>query len=344
MKPASSPMRAGNTASISSRTRRATTGEAPPVPTATTTSPRSTMAGKMKVECSRSSITLTGRPTALARADIAGPISPAPAHRIAITPFKSAISGSPVANSIRAASPHRDLTNRVAVGRKQTDARAGGGQQTQLRARDVARANQHHRPGCRSRNTGRNRIRPSSPEHPGLTGIIFYICVSDNPSKEKIISSLLQCNYRIFASQGQGREMQLLNKAEQAAMDRSGRDAVVQKSSRQASAAPLMDHLDTLEAQSIYIFREAFARLKRPAAVVPRKGLQRDGLARAQGVLRPRAVSRIACRYRQEISGDVCVSRSANWSISLPICQAFPDSPHNGAKQRRQRPSLLARL
>jgi len=38
-----------------------TTGEAPPVPMATITSPRSTMAGKMKVECERSSITFTGR-------------------------------------------------------------------------------------------------------------------------------------------------------------------------------------------------------------------------------------------------------------------------------------------
>jgi hypothetical protein len=40
----------GSTASITSRTRRATTGDDPPVPTATTTSPRSTMAGKMNVE------------------------------------------------------------------------------------------------------------------------------------------------------------------------------------------------------------------------------------------------------------------------------------------------------
>ena len=38
------------------------------MPTATTRSPRSTMAGKMKVECARSSITLTGKPTERARA------------------------------------------------------------------------------------------------------------------------------------------------------------------------------------------------------------------------------------------------------------------------------------
>ena len=104
MKVARSPMRAGRIASILSRTRRATTGEAPPVPTATTTSPRSTIAGKMKVECSRSSITLTGRPTAFARTDIATPMSPAPAHSTASTPVRSDVSGSPLAGSIRAAS------------------------------------------------------------------------------------------------------------------------------------------------------------------------------------------------------------------------------------------------
>ena len=78
----------------------ATTGDAPPVPTATTTSPRSTIAGKMKVECVRSSITLTGRPTAFARNDIATPMSPAPAQTIAVTPPRSAANGSPSANSI----------------------------------------------------------------------------------------------------------------------------------------------------------------------------------------------------------------------------------------------------
>ena len=104
MKAARSPMRAGSTASMRSRTRRATTGDVPPVPTATTTSPRSTIAGKIKVECARSSITLTGSPTALARADIATPMSPAPAQRMAMTPARSAASGSPEAGSIRAAS------------------------------------------------------------------------------------------------------------------------------------------------------------------------------------------------------------------------------------------------
>ena len=40
---------------------------------------------------------------------------------------------------------------------------------------------------------------------------------------------------------------------------------VTQNSSQTAAHAPSMDHLDALEAQSIYIFREAFARLKKLA-------------------------------------------------------------------------------
>src|ERR1700760_2524699 len=41
--------------------------------------------------------------------------------------------------------------------------------------------------------------------------------------------------------------------------------STTQNSSQRASQAPSMDHLDALEAQSIYIFREAFARLKKLA-------------------------------------------------------------------------------
>ena len=38
-----------------------------------------------------------------------------------------------------------------------------------------------------------------------------------------------------------------------------------QNSSQKPALSPSMDHLDALEAQSIYIFREAFARLKKLA-------------------------------------------------------------------------------
>ena len=57
---ANSPNRLGMNASRRSRSRRARTGEVPPVETATSTGSRSTMAGTMKREASRSSTTLTG--------------------------------------------------------------------------------------------------------------------------------------------------------------------------------------------------------------------------------------------------------------------------------------------
>jgi sulfate adenylyltransferase subunit 2 len=44
-----------------------------------------------------------------------------------------------------------------------------------------------------------------------------------------------------------------------------GDTPVTQISTRGLSQAPSMDHLDALEAQSIYIFREGFARLKKLA-------------------------------------------------------------------------------
>ena len=140
-------MRAGSSASIFSRTRRATTGEVPPVPTATTTSPRSTIAGKMKLECSRSSITLTGRPSALARTDIATPTSPAPAQTTAMTPARSAVSGSPFAISIRAASAELSREILIAVDRMQADARTGSGEHAQLGAQKLTRSDQDHRTG-----------------------------------------------------------------------------------------------------------------------------------------------------------------------------------------------------
>ena len=62
MKRASAPSRAGSSASSCSRTRRASTGAAPAELTATMSGERSTMAGKMKVESSASSTTLTGMP------------------------------------------------------------------------------------------------------------------------------------------------------------------------------------------------------------------------------------------------------------------------------------------
>src|SRR3954470_1785096 len=62
-------------------------------------------------------------------------------------------------------------------------------------------------------------------------------------------------------------------------------------------------------AEHLYFSRSVCPPEKAGAAVVAWQRLQCDDLAGAQGILRPRAVSGLACRYGQEISRDVCVPR-----------------------------------
>ena len=73
-------------------------------------------------------------------------------------------------------------------------------------------------------------------------------------------------NYRIFASERKVAEMHLLKDSSTAGGP--GGPALAKRAPAQefsADLAPSMDHLDQLEAQSIYIFREAFGRLKKIA-------------------------------------------------------------------------------
>src|SRR5205823_3296327 len=85
----------------------------------------------------------------------------------------------------------------------------------------------------------------------------------------EFISSLLQRNYRISASRRQGPRDACSNS--ESAKDRSrwvapaNGNAIPQIALAARSEAPSIDHLDALEAQSIYILREAFARLKKLA-------------------------------------------------------------------------------
>src|SRR3954454_23411247 len=95
---------------------------------------------------------------------------------------------------------------------------------------------------------------------------LFSIYVSFRARKEKIFSSPLHRNYRIFASKRKVAEMHLLKDNSTAGGLSS--PALAERMPAQefsADRAPSMDHLDQLEAQSIYIFREAFARLKKLA-------------------------------------------------------------------------------
>ena len=64
-----------------------------------------------------------------------------------------------------------------------------------------------------------------------------------------------------------------------------------------------MDHLETLEAESIYIFREAFSQIERPALLW---SLGKDSNVMVWLALKaffgPGAFSAGACRYGQEVS------------------------------------------
>src|SRR5271165_2559250 len=82
------------------------------------------------------------------------------------------------------------------------------------------------------------------------------------PAKRKLF--LLYCSATIEFSppDAKGHEMHLLNN--ESAHDRS-RWAAQMNGQVNGNATPSMDHLDALEAQSIYILREAFARLKKLA-------------------------------------------------------------------------------
>ena len=104
-----------------------------------------------------------------------------------------------------------------------------------------------------------------------------------------------------------------------------------------------MDHLDELEAQSVYILREAFAKLDKLAhAVVAGQGQQRHGLAGAQGVLRPRAVPGDACRHRARSSRrctpSATATRRSGASTSSASCARRSRRPIRRCRRPPARP------
>ncbi len=193
MKAARSPIRAGSIASMRSRTRRATTGEVPPVPTATTTSPRSTIAGKMKVECVEVVHHIHGQADRLCprrhrSSNVAGACAKDRDHAAEI---------GRQADRLRQArsAPRRRAQDRseimMAIGRDTSECARRprpAGAISPAPDRRRRRAAQHRL--CRSRNTGRNRIRCSLPQLPGLTGIIFYICLIQRAQRENYFFSI----------------------------------------------------------------------------------------------------------------------------------------------------------
>jgi hypothetical protein len=156
---ASSPIRAGSKASISSRRRRAKTGEAPPVPIATTTWPRSTMAGKMKVESSGRSTTLTGMRRRRARAAIWQSIASPAAETRATASLQSACSGSPtlISSRPRPGSVNSSSTTSALPANQRTCAPAARSRRSLPSAGSPA-PTRIKTPAAASKNRGRKRI------------------------------------------------------------------------------------------------------------------------------------------------------------------------------------------
>lgn len=174
---ARSPMRAGSSASIRSRSRRASTGDAPPVPTATTTSPRSMIAGNMNVDKSGRSTTLTGMPAARARAATTASIASPAALTTAMYPENFACIGSDATISTEACEARAfSAASAAAVSARSAPAYQRTRAPAARRSRSLVCASSPEPtratvPAATSRNTGRKRIRRDS----GLMRSFFYM-------------------------------------------------------------------------------------------------------------------------------------------------------------------------
>ena len=204
----------------------------------------------------------------------------------------------------------------IAVGRKPADPRARpkpAGAISRARVRPLRRA-APRRFADRETRAG-SACDTRFPQLAGLTGIIFYICLDQAAAKRKLFLLYCSATLEFFHSEVQGQEMHLLD-------NESGGHGLRPAAFTKASSVPkiLADGrpaapLDgpprrTRGAEHLHSARGVRAVEEARAAVVAGEGFQRDDLAGAQGLLRPRAVPGAARRHRQEISGDVCVPRS----------------------------------
>src|SRR6478735_8229506 len=157
----------------------------------------------------------------------------------------------------------------IAVGRVPVDPRARRCQQAQFRPRQVAGSNQKHGTGLQiEKYRQESHAALASPTY-GVDWNYFLYMSHSMPAKRKLF--LLHCTATIEVSPPKAKvqEMHLLDKdfaTDQLRWtDPADGSPVRQISTAARSHQPAMDHLDALEAQSIYIFREAFARLKKLA-------------------------------------------------------------------------------
>ena len=102
---------------------------------------------------------------------------------------------------------------------------------------------------------------------------------------------------------------------------------------RPPAAAPELDHLRALEAESIHILREVVAEFERPGdAVLDRQGLVGAAAAGAEGVSsRPDSVSAAARRHHLQVPGDDRVPR-----LVRGAGRRAADRPHQPRGDRRR--------
>jgi len=181
----------------------------------------------------------------------------------------------------------------------------------------------------------------ASPNFMGVDWNYFLYMSRSMPAKRKIISSLLHCNYRSFASKGQGpRDASFstrITATDQLRLDRPDRGISGPANLDRCAlpSAPPWIISTRSRRRASYIFREAFRAPERSSRCCGRSAKDSNVMilaGRARAFFWPRAVPCTARRYRKEISGDVCVFAIASARNGSSISELSP--------ARRWRPSI----
>ena len=157
----------------------------------------------------------------------------------------------------------------IAVGRIPADPRAGRRQQAQFRARQIAGADEQHRAALQIEEHRQESHAILASPTCGVDWNYFLYMSRSTAAKRKLF--LLYCSATIEFSPPKSKAQRCIfsttNPRRHGCAARSLTEAssVPKILADERLPPPSMDHLDELEAQSIYILREAFARLKKLA-------------------------------------------------------------------------------
>src|SRR5258708_9200976 len=157
----------------------------------------------------------------------------------------------------------------IAMGRVPPKARARRCQQAQFRPRQFAGAHQKHGTGLQIEKYRQESHAALASPTSGVDWNYFRYMSRSRPAKRKLFLLYCTATIEVAPPKAKVQEMHLLD--QDSATDQlcwthpTEGSPVRQISTAARSHQPAMDHLDALEAQSIYIFREAFARLKKLA-------------------------------------------------------------------------------